>query len=77
MSLKESQEYVKNNTDDTMIGDVFHVLPINDIFDHTHDDTMKCNCKPKIVHEYGVYTVIHNAWDNRELFEELSTEVAN
>ena len=44
-----------------------HVVPIDDIKEHSFDG---CECGVK--YDAGVY--IHNSYDNRELLEELQVE---
>lgn len=46
-----------------------HVLPLNDLKEHTQSDD--CECHPKI--EYvgeGGKVVVHNAYDGREFWEQ-------
>lgn len=44
---------------------MIHILPINDLKEHTEDTT--CECCPTIeVLEDGDIMVIHNAYDGRE-----------
>lgn len=46
-----------------------HVLPLNDLKEHTQSDD--CECHPKI--EYvgeGGKVVVHNAYDGREFLEQ-------
>ncbi|BAP37811.1 hypothetical protein AS4_28710 [Acinetobacter guillouiae] len=44
---------------------LIHVIPINDLKKHTYTHDCICNCS----YEDGVY--IHNAFDERELTENL------
>lgn len=45
-----------------------HIVPVNDLIEHT--DTEDCSCNPKVeIHENGKL-VIHNAIDRREVFEQ-------
>jgi len=49
---------------------MINILPVNDIKHHVENST--CECKPKIeILEDGEIMVVHNAWDNREMNEEL------
>ena len=45
-----------------------NVLPINDIQEHSHHAL--CPCNPKIDTTDGVFLIIHNAFDGRDLEEE-------
>lgn len=45
---------------------MIHILPINDIKEHTEDTTCACNPEVKIEEESGSIIVIHNAFDGRE-----------
>ena len=46
-----------------------HVLPVNDIKIHIEDTT--CPCDPMVEYEGNEILVIHNAWDGRELLEQV------
>ena len=46
-----------------MQSDVLHILPVNDLRDH--EESENCWCRPR--YEDGV--IIHNAMDQRELYE--------
>ena len=50
---------------------MIHVLPINDSDDHYSGS--QCPCNPSVKIEDDI-VVIHNAFDNRELIEELIEE---
>jgi len=41
-----------------------HVMPINDIKDHTY--SLTCDCNPTVTIEDKGLLVAHNAWDGRE-----------
>lgn len=43
-----------------------HVIPLDDLKDHTED--MSCWCNPK-THIEDTSVVIHNSMDRRELYE--------
>jgi len=44
---------------------IWHILPINDLVEHTEKST--CDCKPTAeIVEGGDMLIIHNAYDNRE-----------
>jgi len=45
---------------------VIHVIPVNDI--HEHIEAEWCSCQPKTEGDL----VIHNAWDDREVIEEVA-----
>jgi len=51
-----------------------HVLPINDIKEHTEDTT--CECQPRVEHHNGNIVVIHNSYDGREIIEQVN-EILN
>lgn len=49
-----------------------HVVPTNDIYPHNTDDAGQCDCQPEVEFLEGGDTMTkHNAWDGREIFEEL------
>jgi len=51
----------------------YHVYPVNDIVEHdTQSD--HCACHPKIEYVCHWKIVIHNSWDQRELFEMETAE---
>ena len=47
----------------------YHVLPVNDLKEHTEDTT--CECKPRVEFENGNMIVVHNSFDGREHVEKL------
>lgn len=47
---------------------MLHVLPVNDIKEHTEEST--CECCPTVIIENGEMICIHNAYDLREIGEE-------
>lgn len=48
---------------------VYHVLPINDLKEHSEDDDILCWCKSTVEdHEKG-QLIIHNSMDGREKYE--------
>lgn len=49
-----------------------HVLPENDLKDHTQSDS--CECGPKIRYVDGGKLVVHNAYDGREVIEHWEEE---
>lgn len=52
-----------------MIGpdpDIYHVVPINDLRDHSMDSNKPCWCRPEMT-EDGI--IVHNSMDQRELYE--------
>lgn len=51
----------------------YHVLPVNDLKEHTEDTI--CECRPKVIFENGNMIVIHNSFDGREYKEELIREI--
>lgn len=46
-----------------------HILPIDDTEPHTEETT--CKCEPSVEFENGEMIVKHNAFDGREILEEL------
>lgn len=48
----------------------WHILPINDIKEHEESST--CDCMPTVKIENGEMLIIHNAWDMREVTEEVN-----
>lgn len=53
-----------------MGGMMIHILPLNDI--KLHVENTICECKPNIeILNDGYIMVIHNAFDKREIIEEL------
>ena len=47
------------------------IVPNNDI--KPHDDfKTTCECEPKVIFENGEMIVIHNAFDNREIIEQVN-----
>lgn len=51
----------KNNT--------LHVVPENDLREHSNDIAIPCPCMPTIERGVGRVLVIHNSWDGREILE--------
>ena len=47
-----------------------HILPINDLKEHKEKST--CECNPKLKIENGEMIFIHNAYDNREIIEQVN-----
>ena len=50
----------------------YHLLPCNDLKEHEMSST--CECSPKLLMESGEMIFVHNAYDKRELVEELLVE---
>jgi hypothetical protein len=48
------------------LSEKYHVVPINDLRDHSCDVEIPCWCRP-IENEDGV--IVHNSMDQRELYE--------
>ena len=46
-----------------------HVLPVNDLKPH-EESGVGCPCKPRIEVVGADLIIVHNAWDNREVFEQ-------
>ena len=51
----------------------FNVLPVGDINPHT--ESSDCPCNPAVEIIGAKLYIIHNAWDNRELFEEINQAI--
>ena len=49
------------------MNDDEHIIPRNDINPHIETE---CPCKPTIKVVGADLLIIHNAWDNREVFEQ-------
>lgn len=49
----------------TMLKSVYHIVPVNDLKEHTDHKT--CKCEPYFDTESNL--VIHNSYDGREFFE--------
>ena len=62
--FNEQTRYDGDSADNTI-----HVYPLNDIRDHDLEGTM-CECQPRVEFDIGIL-VIHNAWDFREVNEEM------
>lgn len=52
---------------------ITHILPVNDIEQHTEDSTCKCN--PTVTFENGEMIIIHNSFDGREYIEALTKDI--
>ena len=48
----------------------FHVTPTNDLFPHNEIGTL-CDCKPEVEFVEDRIVVTHNAWDGRDLIDEV------
>ena len=56
------------------MNDEYHILPHNDIREHREVGT-HCACRP-VIERYGEnMLVIHNAFDARELLEEVHNQI--
>lgn len=51
---------------------MIHVVPINDLEEHSDDTTCKCN---PVVEVHEEILVIHNSFDGREKIEQLLEKV--
>ena len=47
---------------------IWHILPVNDLEQHTEDSTCKCNPELQII-DNGDMMIVHNSFDKRELKE--------
>ena len=54
----------------TPCADDTHVYPLNDRREHITEGT-ECPCNPRIEIIGASLLIIHNAWDNREMFEQI------
>ena len=50
-----------------------NILPVGDIRTHVEDATCPCNPRVEIIGA-NLY-IVHNAWDHRELFEEINLAI--
>jgi hypothetical protein len=49
---------------------VVHVVPINDLREHSIDARFPCECLPEEQFvEGGGVVIVHNSWDGREITE--------
>ena len=64
-------EYYNEGTQSEVscMSDDIHVMPVNDLMEHTNDDS-ECPCKPKVIVEGANLIYVHNSWDKRELTEQ-------
>lgn len=53
----------------------YHILPINDIKEH--EESTICECEPKIEFIQGEMLIIHNAFDQREILEQVEEILKN
>ena len=52
---------------------MYNILPVGDLKEHSEDST--CECHPRVIYENGEMIIIHNAFDHRELKEQLLDEL--
>ena len=45
----------------------WHVIPTNDLKEHTESD--KCECKPTIKYVNRSMIIVHNSYDSRDVIE--------
>lgn len=55
------------------MGEIYHVLPVDDYVEHTQHGT-RCLCQPKAEVVEGGLIISHNAWDARELYERAEVD---
>lgn len=55
------------------MGQIIHVVPVNDYVEHDHHGR-RCTCQPKADVVEGGVLIIHNSWDGRELYERAEVE---
>lgn len=51
----------------------WHVIPLDD--SEEHEDNESCRCLPNIVETKSAILIIHNAFDGRDMLEELKNNV--
>jgi len=49
---------------------IWHLLPINDLYEHLEKSTCKCFPKSEVL-ENGDIMITHNSFDKREVIERL------
>jgi hypothetical protein len=54
-----------------MEGDI-NVLPLNDLKEH--EESAYCHCNPRVEVVGANLIIIHNAYDHREIIEEIERE---
>jgi len=54
-----------------MSAEDIHVVPLNDLKEHTL--SADCDCEPTVEVVGARLLYIHNSWDHREFFEDLET----
>lgn len=52
------------------------IIPVNDIEEHEEELTT-CKCNPKVIFENGEMIIVHNAFDGRELEEQINDLLNN
>ena len=50
---------------------MYTIVPLNDIEEHEDYETT-CKCDPKVEFVDGEMLIIHNAFDNREILEQVN-----
>ena len=50
-----------------------HILPVNDLEEHTEEST--CKCSPQVTFENGEMIIIHNYFDGREYIEAITQNI--
>lgn len=50
---------------------IVHVLPVNDLEPREEEGTT-CKCEPRVEFVEGGILVIHNAYDQREIIEQVN-----
>ena len=54
---------------------IYHVLPIDDLKEHSESST--CDCKPTLKMENNNMIFIHHSYDGREFIEQLTENINN
>ena len=53
---------------------IWHILPVDDLKEH--EETIKCFCDPCVQYVDGNTIITHNAFDNREIKEQLIESIS-
>jgi hypothetical protein len=56
-----------------MSSNDLNCLPVDDIREHIEDAS--CSCNPRVEIIGANLLIVHHAWDNRELFEEINQAI--
>lgn len=50
---------------------IYHVMPNNDLKEHSEDSANPCECEPSVIQVEGDLILVHNSFDGREAVEEV------